>query len=109
EAFRRGFAGEATLRYLDARTKNLPQAHAITLVDADGDLLNTSRDLSPLPHISVTDRDYFQHARDHADSGLFVGVPAISRASGIMAVYLSRRISGPDGGFLGVVVAAVDV
>jgi PAS domain S-box-containing protein len=107
--FRHALAGEATHRYLDARLQNLPHAHAIALFDADGDLLNTSRDLSPLPHISATDRDFFQHARDQADSGLFVGVPAINRASGMMTTFLSRRISGPDGGFLGVVVAAVDV
>jgi len=109
DAFERGLTGEATHRYLVAQMKNLPQAHALSLMDADGNLLNTSRDLSPLPQVNVADRDYFQYARDHADSGLVVGAPDISRSSGVMSIFLSRRISGPDGGLLGVVIATVDV
>jgi PAS domain S-box-containing protein len=109
DAFDRGLTGEATHWYLATQMKNLAQAHALSLIGADGKLLNTSRDLNPLPQVMVSDRDYFQHARDHADSGLFISVPAISRSSGVMSLFLSRRISGPDGGFLGVVVATVDV
>ncbi len=109
EAFRHGLTGEATHQYLAAQMKNLPQAHALSLYDADGMLVNTSRNLTPLPQINITDRDYFRYASDHADSGLFVSRPGISRASGVMTVFLSRRIGGPDGVFLGVVVAAVDV
>ena len=109
EDFRDRLADEATLRYMEARLQNLPQAHALFLDDADGNLLNTSRNISPRPHISVADRDFFQYARDHADGGLFVSVPDISRASGLMTVFLSRRISAPDGSFLGVIVAGVDV
>jgi PAS domain S-box-containing protein len=109
DAFDRGLTGEATHGYLMAQMKNLPQAHALSLIGAEGNMLSTSRDLNPLPRVIVTDRDYFQHARDHADSGLFVSVPDIARSSGVMSIFLSRRISGPDGGFLGVVVATVDV
>jgi signal transduction histidine kinase/CheY-like chemotaxis protein len=96
-------------RYLTARMENLPQAHALSLIDADGNQVNTSGDRVLNPQVNVADRDYFLHARDHTDAGLFVGMPAVSRGSGIMAVYLAHRISAPDGAFLGVVLAAVDV
>ena len=109
EAFEHGLTGEATHQYLAAQMKNLPRAHALSLVDVDGNMLSTSRDLTPLPRVVVTDRDYFQHARDHADSRLFVSAPDIARSSGVMSIFLSQRISTPDGAFLGVVVATVDV
>ena len=109
QAFRQGMAGEAIQRYLDAGMQNLPQAHALTVIDAAGAVLNTSRDLGLAPQGEVADRDYFQHARDHADSRLFISAPSMARGTGGMSVFLARRISGPDGGFLGVVVAALDV
>jgi PAS domain S-box-containing protein len=109
DAFRQAMAGEATHQYLAARMKNLPQAHALSLADANGTPLNTSRDLGPMPDANLTDRNYFRYARDHADNELFISMPAISRATGVLTIFLSRRISAPDGTFLGIVFAAVNV
>jgi PAS domain S-box-containing protein len=108
EGFRRDLGDENIHRFLVERLKNLPQARATGLFDADGILVNTSHD-TPIPRFSIADRDYFQYVRDHANPDVFVSVPAKDRGSGPMSIFLARRISGPDGAFLGAVVASVNV
>jgi PAS domain S-box-containing protein len=108
DELRHALGGENTHGFLIERLKNLPQAHATGLFDANGDLVNTSHD-TPVPNFNATDRDYFQYVRDHPGSGVFVSVPAMDRRSGPMSIFLARRISGPDGVFLGAVVASVNV
>ena len=98
DEFRERMSAEDMHRFLANRTRSMPQAHATALFDAHGILLNTS--LAELvSHYSVADRDYFQYVRDHPDSGMFVSAPAIGRSSGVMSIFLVRRISGPDGAF----------
>ena len=106
--FRDRFGDEDTQQLLIDRMKNLPQAHATSLFDADGMLLNTSYS-NPVPRTSIAGRDYFEYLRDHADSGAFVSAPTRSRNTDALSIFFARRLSGPDGIFLGVVVAAVDV
>ncbi len=106
--FRQRMAADDIHGFLSNRTRSMPQAAATALFDADGVLVNTSRDAADHRY-SVGDRDYFQFARDHPDSGIIVGKSATGRGSGIMSIFLVRRISGPDGGFLGIAVAAVNV
>ena len=57
EEFHQALVGEATHQYLTAERKNLPQAHSLSLVDANGTPLNTSRDLGLLPNTNAADRD----------------------------------------------------
>jgi diguanylate cyclase (GGDEF)-like protein len=109
EGFRLRLGDEDTHRFLSERTRSLPQVNAISLFDADGALVNTSRDPAPPPPVNVSNRDYFLHARDFPEDGVFVGVPAVSPGSGLMSCFLSRRISGPDGSFLGVMVVSVNI
>lgn len=108
DEFRQNLGGEDVLRLLGERLKNLPQVHAVGLFDADGVLVNTSRG-TPVARFSFAERDNFRHLRDHADAGMFVSAPGGDRAKGPMAIFFARRINGPDGLFLGLVVASVDV
>ncbi len=108
DEFRQRLGGEDLHQLLGLRVKNLPQAHASDLFDADGNLVNTSHETAR-PRFSVAQRDYFEHVRDHADDSLFVSSPGRDRGTGPMSIVLARRISGPDGAFLGLVVASVDV
>jgi PAS domain S-box-containing protein len=101
-------AREDTHRFLVERMKNLPQVRSIGVFDADGIQVNTST-THGLKNFSVTDRDYFQYLRENPDGGIVVGAPNKGHGSGIMSVYLARRLSGPDGSFLGVVVAALNL
>jgi hypothetical protein len=106
--FRKAGGGEQNYHFLRSQLKSLPQADAVIVFGADGITINSTR-AWPLPIIDVNDRDYFTEVRDHPDMGLFISVPVLARASGVWTFYLSRRVSGPHGEFLGVVAAAIAV
>jgi len=60
------------------------------------------------PHVSAADREYFRVHRDDPSVGLYISPPLVSRAFGTWFISLSRRVSGRDGRFAGVAVAAVE-
>jgi signal transduction histidine kinase len=107
EAFRAQFAGEPTRQFLAVLLRNLPQAETINLVDADGALLNWSRE-RPVEQFDDSIRDYFIWLRDHDEPAAFIGLPVEGRVSGKRVLFIARRIAGPDGAFLGVVVGLID-
>lgn len=77
---------------------------AIQVFDAAGNLTIDAASLDPRPE-NRSDEDYFTVQRDHPDTGLFVSRPMLHR--GAYAIVLSRRITGADGRFLGVVVGSI--
>jgi diguanylate cyclase (GGDEF)-like protein len=77
---------------------------AIQVFDADGHLTIDASTLDPL-HEDRSDEEFFRVHRDQADAGLFVSRPMLHR--GAYAIVLSRRISGSDGRFLGVVAGSI--
>jgi signal transduction histidine kinase len=93
---------------LRRRLQNLPQANAFVVLDADGNLVNTSRD-PPMPAINAADRAYFRHFGAVDDPGLFVTSPLVDRVTGRPALFVARRINGPNHRFLGVVMASIDL
>ena len=95
-------------RFLRERLSNLPQADALILVGSDGKVVNFSRSW-PIPPIDVTERRYFQHLRDHDERGVLITDPVINKATGTWTFYLARRINGPSGEFLGIVLGAIEV
>ncbi len=95
-------------RFLADRLKVLPQADAIGLVDASGKLINNSRSW-PMSAVDVSDRDYFKYWHDRPGGSVFIGAPTISRVTGARSFFLTRRIDGPDGAFLGLVISPIDV
>jgi signal transduction histidine kinase len=109
EEFSRVMADENSHQFLAARLQNLPQADAISLVDADGSLLNWSRtDPVPrLPRLNLSDRDYFRYLRDHNDPGVLVSGPVKTRITNKWVMFIVRRINGPRGMFLGLAVGLI--
>ncbi|MGC2412806.1 MAG: cache domain-containing protein [Stellaceae bacterium] len=108
EEFKRVMGTEAVHRFLAGRQETLPQTDAVGLIGADGALVNSSR-VWPVPVLEVADRDYFAHFRDHSDAGVFIGAPVRNRLSGAWTSFFARRVSGPRGEFLGVLVAVIKV
>ena len=60
-----------------------------------------------MPDYSIADRDYFHYFAGTADPNPYISEPEISRVSGLPTVFLVRRLTGPDGSFLGVVLASI--
>jgi diguanylate cyclase (GGDEF)-like protein len=77
---------------------------AIQVFDASGWLTIDATTLDP-PSEYRGDEEYFQIHRDQPDAGLFISRPMLHH--GAYAIVLSRRITGPDGGFLGVVAGSI--
>jgi PAS domain S-box-containing protein len=106
--FKEALATEEVHRYLVDRLHSLPQADSIALLDDTGRIVNFSRTW-PVPHIEAGDRDFVGYWREHTEPGVFIGVPVVNRSSGAWVLMLSRRVSGPNGEFLGLVVGVVEV
>ena len=68
----------------------------IQVFDAQGRLTIDASTLDPPPE-DRSDEEFFRIHRDHPDAGLFISRPML----------LSRRISGEDGKFLGVVAGSI--
>jgi diguanylate cyclase (GGDEF)-like protein len=77
---------------------------AIQVFDADGQLIVDATTLDPRPE-NRSDEDYFRIHRDNPDAGLFISRPMLHRSA--YAIVLSRRITGDDGRFLGVVAGSI--
>ena len=92
---------------LKARVAGLPQLDAVTVISATGKLINFSRGW-PIPDVHLDDRDYFQALRDGHET-TYLGEPVTNRGSGTPTIYLARRLSAPDGTFLGLVLGAVEL
>src|SRR6201996_1150578 len=77
---------------------------AIEVFDATGRLIVDASTLDPQPE-NHGDEEYFRVHRDHPDTGLYISRPMLHRGS--YAIVLSRRITGADGSFLGVVAGSI--
>ena len=77
---------------------------AIQVFDAKGKLTIDASSFDPVPE-DRSDEEYFLVHRDHPDTGLFISKPMLHRSA--YAIVLSRRITGADGSFLGVVVGSI--
>ncbi len=77
---------------------------AIQVFDASGKLTNDASSLDPVPE-NRSDEEYFSVHREHPDIGLFISKPMLHRSA--YAIVLSRRITGADGSFLGVVAGSI--
>ena len=77
---------------------------AIQVFDAEGRLTVDASTLDPAPE-NRGDEEYFQVHRDQPDAGLFISRPMLHH--GAYAIVLSRRITGADGRFLGVVAGSI--
>jgi signal transduction histidine kinase len=92
---------------LARHVQGLAQVRALLVVDARGNVVATGGGAAGVPADAAT-RDFFTAQRARPDRGLFIGLPYHSAPDGRWTVALSRRIAAPDGGFAGVVVAALD-
>jgi diguanylate cyclase (GGDEF)-like protein len=107
EEFRDLLAGKATFSYLVDFLKRLPEADVISVLDESGRIINLSRTW-PAPAVNMSDREFFKFFRESESEGLYISEPVVSRLSGRPVLFFGRRISSPDGSFLGVVLVGLE-
>ncbi len=108
EQYRATMTGIEVHQDLKARIRGLPQIDAVTAIDADGTLLNFSRSW-PIPKVNVADRDYFKALQADPKLMSFISVPVRNRGTGTWTVYIAHKVAAPDGTFLGLILAALDL
>ncbi len=109
-AFREQMSTTHVHEQLRRRGIALPQLDAISISDAKGNLINSSRlEPWPLPPINVSDRDFFQNFNDHPDLTTFVSEPVQTYMTGKWTLYIARKVTNADGDFLGVILAALEL
>jgi signal transduction histidine kinase len=106
--YRRLNAAQAVHTSLREKISGLPQLDAVTMIGADGGLINFSR-YWPIPAVNVADREYFAFLRDHPSPKPFVSAPVPNRGTGTWTIYLARRVDGPEGNFIGLVLGAIEL
>ncbi len=86
--------------------RSLPEAGSIWLLDDKGELLMDST-MYPSRRMNFADREYFVPQRDQGIES-YIGPLVKGRITEKYSFTISRRISGKDGRFLGIVLAAVE-
>ena len=86
----------------------VPQLDALTLVNASGKLVASSRSW-PIPENLEIDREYVMALTSDDNLTLFLSAPARSRSTGAWTTYLARRLVGPNGEFIGVIVGIMEL
>jgi len=96
--------------YLKLRDKaaGMPYVGSLTIINAQGRLINFSRQW-PIPNINAADRDFLKAFRANPSLTSFISEPIHNRASGSRVVQLARKISGPNGEFLGLITTAIEL
>jgi len=106
--FERRMSGYDAHLLLKDKIVGLPHVGTFTLVNAQGKVFNFSRSW-PIPPIDVTDRDFFNVLRQDGGPRSYLSKPVHNRATGTWVVHVARRISAPNGEFIGLVTAAIEL
>jgi diguanylate cyclase (GGDEF)-like protein len=102
ERFQLSMSGADVHAMLKARIGALSYVGGVTLFDAEGRLINSSS-VWPVPAVNVADRHYFRTFKTDPQSPDVVVEPVHSRITGAWTTLVVRKLTGPNGEFLGIV------
>ncbi|MCA6120547.1 EAL domain-containing protein [Bradyrhizobium sp. WSM 1704] len=102
ESYRQRMSGADIHAMLKSKMDALSNVGTLNVFDADGVLINSSLPW-PLPQARIADRSYFQIFKSSPYSPEMLVVPVLSRVTGIWTTIIIRKVTGPNGEFLGVV------
>jgi diguanylate cyclase (GGDEF)-like protein len=85
---------------LKAKIGALSYVGGINLFDSDGVLIN-SANAWPVPAVSIADRGFFKIFKSDPRSPSLLVEPVYSRITGLWTTVLARKMTGPNGEFLG--------
>jgi diguanylate cyclase (GGDEF)-like protein/PAS domain S-box-containing protein len=96
-------------RRLRSLSRAINTASAIRIFDAAGNRLYSSM-LGEQGPLSIADRTFFEEMRKHPTaSKVFYSDVLIGRYTGRASMYISKPVLSPDQGFLGAVIAVIDM
>lgn len=104
--FRRRMSTPDVHLQLKERVSRASKIAGVNIYDADGLLINSS-EASPVPNIRVDDRDYFKGHKSSPDASHLEIELVQSRFYGKWKTLITRKVTGKDGQFLGVVSRAI--
>jgi diguanylate cyclase (GGDEF)-like protein len=102
ENYKRRMSSEEIHLMLKSKMDALAYVGGINVFDADGTLINASA-AWPVPPVSVADRAYFRTFKSDPKSPDMVTEPVYSRITGVWTTVIARKITGPNGEFLGAI------
>jgi signal transduction histidine kinase/ActR/RegA family two-component response regulator/HPt (histidine-containing phosphotransfer) domain-containing protein len=107
EELRAALGDKASFDMMVERAHEAPQIDVASIVAANGDIINFTREFPP-PGINVSDRDYFQAHMHSPELEVFLSVPVANRATGRFTFYLARKIHGRSGRVIGLALAGIE-
>ena len=100
EDYKRRMSGQDIHLMLKAKLGALSYVGGVNIFDADGVLINASASW-PVPEVRVADRSYFKVFKSDPRSPDMLIEPVYSRITGLWTTVLARKMTGPNGEFLG--------
>ena len=88
--------------------KLLPDIDSTIVIDADGNVVGSSREY-PAPRVNIANIRLFQTLKEKPESGLLISNPIPSQLTGQLELYLARPMQDSRGQFQGIVLAAISV
>ena len=121
EGLRREMSGIALHQTLKDRMSALPHVDVVTVIADDGAIINSTRSYPP-PKINLADRDYFVDALGGNGAGgsgtgwngagvsqSTISAPIANRVNGTWTFYISHKLTGDRGQFIGMVVIGLRI
>jgi len=102
ENYKRRMSSQEIHLMLKSKTDALSYVGGVNVFDADGRLINASS-AWPVPAVSIADRSYFKTLKSDPQSPAVLIEPVYSRITGVWTTVIARKITGPNGEFLGVI------
>lgn len=103
---RQAAGDETSYRLLRAKMAGVPQLDSLTVLDAEGNVVNHSRSFPPVAAPNYASSDTFLRLRDHPELGHYIS-PPLQDAGGAWTIYIGKRLSAPNGAFVGILLGAI--
>src|SRR5262245_27712503 len=97
---------EAHLMLKDA-ISGLPHIEALTITDARGIVVNSSR-FWPIPPLSIAEREYYKSLKTNQHPTTVLSELILNRTTGTASIYLARKFFGPNGQMIGIVIGGME-
>jgi PAS domain-containing protein len=107
-ALERHMSGRDVHQMLKARIEALPHVGSLSLNDSNGKLISSANSW-PVAAVTIADRAYFQTLKWSPQLTTVLSEPVLNHVTGTWTTVLARRLNGPDGEFLGVVLGSIQL